>query len=55
MTNIYQPFKVKIKKIEKHSDNVKLFRLVREKGKFLKNKQTKKLNLNIVSIIKANQ
>ena len=39
MTNIYQPFKVKIKKIEKHSDNVKLFRLVKEKGGFIKNEK----------------
>ncbi len=33
MKNIYQPFKVKISKIKKYSDNVKLFRL---KGKFEK-------------------
>jgi len=39
MTNIYQPFKVKIKRIEEHSENVKLFRLVKEKGKFPKNEQ----------------
>ena len=35
MENIYQPFKVKIDKIEKHSSNVKLFRLT---GDFSKNK-----------------
>ncbi|MAF20433.1 MAG: hydrogenase [Parcubacteria group bacterium] len=33
--NIYQPFKIKIDKIEKHSRDVKLFRLV---GDFSKNK-----------------
>lgn len=35
MKNIYQPFKVKISKIEEHSGNVKLFRL---EGDFSKNK-----------------
>jgi sulfite reductase subunit B len=39
MKNLYQPFKVKIVKIEKHSHNVKLFRLEKENGDFPKNKQ----------------
>jgi len=39
MKNLYKPFKVKIDKIEKHSSNVNLFRLKKEKGDFLKNDQ----------------
>ncbi|MFH1461287.1 MAG: FAD/NAD(P)-binding protein [Patescibacteria group bacterium] len=41
MKNLYKPFKVKIKKIEEHSSNVKLFRLASpklSKGGFRKNK-----------------
>ncbi len=30
MNNLYKPFKVKIAKIEKHSDDVKLFRLEKD-------------------------
>ncbi len=37
MDNIYLPEKVKITKIEKHSSDVKLFRLQKTKGKFPKN------------------
>jgi NAD(P)H-flavin reductase len=39
MQNLYQPFKVRIIKIEKHSHNVKLFRLKKDKGKFNRNKK----------------
>jgi len=37
MKNLYKPNKVKIVKTEKLSNNVKLFRLKKEKGEFLKN------------------
>ncbi len=39
MQNFYLPEKVKIIKIETHSSDVKLFRLQKIKGKFLKNKE----------------
>ncbi len=39
MANPYKPFKVKIAKVEKHSDDVKLFRLQNEKGLFKVNEQ----------------
>lgn len=35
--NLYKPYQVKIDKIEEHSENVKLFRYKRPKGKFQKN------------------
>ena len=38
MENLYQPFKIKITKVEKQSSNVKLFRLEKDEGNFLKNK-----------------
>lgn len=38
MDNLYQPFKVKIIKIEEYSKDVKLFRFKREAGDFPKNK-----------------
>ena len=38
MENLYQPFKVKITNVEKQSSNVKLFRLEKDDGNFLKNK-----------------
>jgi len=39
MKNLYKPFKVKIIRIEDHSSDTKLFRLKKDKGSFLKNKQ----------------
>ncbi len=39
MKNSYKPFKVKIAKIEDHSEDVKLFRLQRSKGRFRVDKQ----------------
>ena len=39
MKNLYQPFKVKIAKIEKLSKDVKLFRLKKEKADFAKDEQ----------------
>jgi len=39
MKNLYKPFKVKIVKIERHSSDVKLFRLQKEKGSFSVNNQ----------------
>lgn len=38
MKNLYLPFRVKIINIEKLSENVKLFRLKKEKGQFNKNR-----------------
>ncbi len=39
MQNLYLPEKVKVIKIETHSSDVKLFRLQKIKGKFIKNKE----------------
>ncbi len=39
MKNLYKPFKVNLVKIEKHSQDVKLFRFQKEKGNFKINNQ----------------